>query len=150
MRQLVPNRPGPYTVRANRGQITSNQHAWATHRPWWRHQMETFSALLAICAGNSPGTGEFPARRPVTRSFGVFFNLRPNKRLSEQRYGWWFETPSSPLWCHCNAQWRRTTTRQFVPSSPGQHAVKADRSETSLTQLCTAEDLNCDIYTFTF
>ena len=21
---------------------------------WWRHQMETFSALLAICAGNSP------------------------------------------------------------------------------------------------
>ena len=22
--------------------------------PWWRHQMETFSALLALCAGNSP------------------------------------------------------------------------------------------------
>ena len=21
---------------------------------WWRHQMETFSALLALCAGNSP------------------------------------------------------------------------------------------------
>ena len=21
---------------------------------WWRHQMETFSVLLAICAGNSP------------------------------------------------------------------------------------------------
>ena len=33
--------------------------------------METFSALLAICAGNSPVTGEFPARRPVTRSFDV-------------------------------------------------------------------------------
>ena len=28
----------------------------------WRHQMETFSALLAICAGNSPVTGEFPAQ----------------------------------------------------------------------------------------
>ena len=27
---------------------------------WWRHQMETFSALLVICAGNSPVTGEFP------------------------------------------------------------------------------------------
>ena len=27
---------------------------------WWRHQMETFSVLLAICAGNSPVTGEFP------------------------------------------------------------------------------------------
>ena len=33
---------------------------------WWRHQMETFSALLAICAGNSPVTGEFPAQRPAT------------------------------------------------------------------------------------
>ena len=38
---------------------------------WWRHQMETFSALLAICAGNSPVPGEFPAQRPVTRSFDV-------------------------------------------------------------------------------
>ena len=42
---------------------------------WWRHQMEPFSALLAICAGNSPVTGEFPAQRPVTRSFDVFFDL---------------------------------------------------------------------------
>ena len=33
--------------------------------------METFSALLAICAENSPMTGEFPAQRPVTRSFDV-------------------------------------------------------------------------------
>ena len=40
--------------------------------PWWRHQMETFSALLALCAGNSPVTGEFPSQRPVTRSFDVF------------------------------------------------------------------------------
>ena len=38
---------------------------------WWRYQMETFSALLAICAGNSPVTGEFPAQRPVRRSFDV-------------------------------------------------------------------------------
>ena len=37
--------------------------------------METFSALLALCAGNSPVTGEFPAQRPVTRSFDVFFHL---------------------------------------------------------------------------
>ena len=27
---------------------------WWAHKPWWRHQMETFSALLALCAGNSP------------------------------------------------------------------------------------------------
>ena len=41
--------------------------------------METSSALLALCAGNSPVTGEFPAQRPVTQSFGVFFDLRLNK-----------------------------------------------------------------------
>ena len=46
--------------------------------------METFSALLAICAGNSAVTDEFPVERPVTRSFDVFFDLRLNKRLSEQ------------------------------------------------------------------
>ena len=49
--------------------------------PWWRHQMETFSALLALCAGNSPVTGEFPSQRPVTRSFDVFFDLRLNKQI---------------------------------------------------------------------
>ena len=36
--------------------------------------METFSTLLILCAGNSPVTGEFPAQRPVTRSFDVFFD----------------------------------------------------------------------------
>ena len=43
--------------------------------PWWRHQMETFSGLLAFCVGNSPVTGEFPSQRPVTQSFDVFFEL---------------------------------------------------------------------------
>ena len=52
--------------------------------PWWRHQMEIFSALLALCVGNSPVTGEFPSQRLVTRSFGVFFDLRLNKGLSKQ------------------------------------------------------------------
>ena len=65
--------------------------------PWWRHQMETFSALLAICAGNSPVPGEFPAQRPVTRSFDVFFDLRLNKWLSKQSWGWWFKTISRSL-----------------------------------------------------
>ena len=43
-----------------------------------------------------------PAQRPVTRSFDVFFDLHPNKRLSKHSRGWWFETPSRPLWRHCN------------------------------------------------
>ena len=57
--------------------------------PWWRHQMETFSVLLALCAGNSPFTGEFPAQRPVTRSFDIFFHLCLNKRLSKLRLVIW-------------------------------------------------------------
>ena len=47
--------------------------------------METFSALLAICVGNSPVPGEFPIQKPVTRSFDVFFDLRLNKWLSKNR-----------------------------------------------------------------
>ena len=73
---------------------------------WWRHQMETFSALLAICAGNSAVPGEFPAQRPVTRSFDGFFDLRLSKRLSKQSWGWWLEALSSPLWRHRDgSQW---------------------------------------------
>ena len=99
---------------------THRLHVWSTadrQGPWswaipqhsrWRHQMETFSASLAICAGNSPVTGEFLAQRPVTQSFDVFFDLCLNNRLSKQSRGWWFETQSRPLWRHCNAdilQW---------------------------------------------
>ena len=61
------------------------------------------STLLAICTENSPVTGEFPSQRPVTRSFDVFFDLCLNNRLSKQWWGWWFETPSCPLWRHCYA-----------------------------------------------
>ena len=64
--------------------------------------MVTISALLALCAGNSPVTGEFPSQRPVTRSFDVFFDLRLNKRLSKQWRRRWFEIASRSLWRHCN------------------------------------------------
>ena len=50
--------------------------------------METFSALLAFYAGNSPVTGEVPTQRPVTRSFDVFIDLHLIKRLSKQSRGW--------------------------------------------------------------
>ena len=63
--------------------------------------METFSSWLALCAGNSPVTGEFPTQRPVMRSFDVFYDLRLKKR-SKQPWGWWFEMPSHPLWRHSN------------------------------------------------
>ena len=64
--------------------------------------METFSAFLALCAGNSPVTGEFPSQRPVTRNFDIFFDLGLNKRSSKQSRRPWFETPTRSLWRHCN------------------------------------------------
>ena len=85
---------------------------------WWRHQMETFSVLLALRVRNSLVTGEFPAQRPVTLSLDVFFDLRLNKRLSKQSWGWWFETSCS-LWCNCNGcsgyQWKNIKAPHYWP-----------------------------------
>ena len=75
--------------------------------------METFSTLLALCAGNSPVTGEFPSQRPVTRSFEVFFDLRLNQRLSKLSWGWWFETQLCSLWRHCNDWFKFGAVRQY-------------------------------------
>ena len=75
--------------------------------------METFSALLALRAENSPVPGEFTAQRPVTRSFDVFFDLCLNKRLSKQSWGWWFETQSGSLWRHCNGMYLSTSVRKY-------------------------------------
>ena len=85
--------------------------------------METFSALLAICVGNSPVPGEFPTQRPVTRSFDVFFDLRLNKQLSKQWWGWWFETLSRPLWRHRNDG----TNRGSVLPAPNDTPTKTSR-----------------------
>ena len=96
-----PTEPDTQSVKElQRGQIYYTRGKCSLS--WWRHQMEIFSALLVLCVGNSPAIGEFPAQRPVTRSFGIFFDLRLNKRLSKQSWGWWFETPLRPLWRHCN------------------------------------------------
>ena len=77
--------------------MTYINHSRASPIWWWCHQMEIFSALRAICEGKSPATGEFPAQRPVTRSFDACLNLRLNKKWSKQWWGWLFETPSSQL-----------------------------------------------------
>ena len=60
------------------------------------------TSLLAFCAENSPVTGEFPTQSSVTQTFDVIFDLRLNKRLGKQSWGWWIETPSCPLWRHRN------------------------------------------------
>ena len=54
------------------------------------------------------GPGAFPTQRAVTRSFDVYFDLRPNKWLSKQSWGWWFETLSPPLWRHRNVTTKNT------------------------------------------
>ena len=59
--------------------------------PWWRHQMETFSALMGI----------LPVSDAELRCF--IWSAPKNKRLSKQPWGWWFETPSWSLWRHGNA-----------------------------------------------
>ena len=61
--------------------------------------------LTGHLCGELTGHRWIPPQRPVTRSFDVFFDLRQNKRLSKQSWGWWFETLSRPLWRHCNESW---------------------------------------------
>ena len=82
--------------------IHRNKSVEKIYISWWRHQMETFSALLALSARISPVTGEVSSQGPETRSFDVSFDLQLNKRLSKESWGWWFKTPLGPLWPHCN------------------------------------------------
>ena len=63
-------------------------------------------------------TGGFPPLSPVSRSFAVFFDLRPNKRLSKQPRHWWFETPSR-LFYDVTLMMTKTAT-----TSPGYKLMK--------------------------
>ena len=97
----------PNTMVQNEGKglyVTTSSWLWRNyiHWSWRRPEMGTFSALLALCAGNSEVTGELPSQMPVTQSFDVFFGLRLNKLLSKSSRRRWFETPSRSLWRHCN------------------------------------------------
>ena len=67
---------------------------------WWKNTCSLVS--IANHSDVRPVSGEFPAQRPVTRSYNVFFHLCLNKWLSKQSWGWWFETPSPSLWRHRN------------------------------------------------
>ena len=93
-------------------------------KTWWRHQMKTFSALLDLCEGNSPVTGEFPSQRPVTRSFDVSFDLRLNKRWSKPSRRRWFEMPSCSLWRHWNVRRSKPSNRHTVAEC---HTFKLER-----------------------
>ena len=83
--------------------------------------------------------GEVPAQRPVTQSFDVFFELHPNKRLSKQWWGWWFETLSRPLWRHRNDFPSQPSmcwsTNHNLPEIPNRIGATATPSQTYLQDL---------------
>ena len=76
----------------------------------WKH----FPALLALCAGNSLVTSQFPAQRRGALMFSLICAL--NKQFSKQSWGCWFEKPLCSLWCHCNEEllnfhlWTKSTS----------------------------------------
>ena len=83
-----------------------------------------FRATDPLCGEfTGPGPGEFPTQRPVTQSFGVFFELRLNKRLSKQSWGWWSETPSRSLWRHCNGKYVRCSRFDVVFCCSGSYRI---------------------------
>ena len=116
--------------------VIMGQQRVSSERTAFHHdviQMETFSGLLALCAGNSPATGEFPSQRPVTRSFDVFFHLHLNKSLSKQSCGWWSETLSDPLWRYCNVlvvldqkSWLKSLWFSDTKALPGPYLLISD------------------------
>ena len=74
--------------------VECKRMAWKLMISWWRHQMETVPALLALCEGNPPVTGGFPSQRDSNTGFDAFFDVSLNKRLNKQTRRRWFETPS--------------------------------------------------------
>ena len=86
---------------------------------WWRHQMETFSALPPLCVGNPPVTAGFPSQRPMTRSFETFFGLHLNKRLSEHSSRHAHYDVTVMHWSFV----RECTGHRWIPPTKASHAV---------------------------
>ena len=64
----------------------------------WKHIPCYWSFVRGIHRSpvNSPHKGQWRG------ALIFFFHLRLIKRLNKQSRGWWFKTPSRPLWRHCN------------------------------------------------
>ena len=74
---------------------------------WWRHEMEAFSALLALCEGKPHITWIH-----LTKASDVFIDLLLNKWLSKYSRRRWYETQSCSLWRHCNEKGLDRTQQQ--------------------------------------
>ena len=76
-----------------------------------------FRVTGPLCGEFTGHRGEFPSQRPMTRIFGVFFELCLNKRRSKQSRRRRFETPSRPSWGHCNVpKWCRVFSICIFPA----------------------------------
>ena len=92
--------------------MESKSPAWIYWGLVWKpNMMKSSSGNIFRVTGHL--CGEFTGPRSATRSFGVFFDLRLNKRLSKQSWGWWSETPSRPSWRHCYEQNKNKIIRVF-------------------------------------
>ena len=71
----------------------------------WKH----FPRYCPLC-GELTGHRWIPLTKASDAELWVFFDLRLNKRLNKQSWGWWFETPWRSLWRHCNGltMWHQT------------------------------------------
>ena len=102
-RNIMPNRRGCLATVIEC--ITSEDKIYLRQlrNIWWRHKMEKeIPRNLPFVWEIDRPMVNYPAQRPMTWSFAVLFDLRLNKRLCKQSWGWWFETPSPRLWGHCN------------------------------------------------
>ena len=92
--KLQPSRPlwldSPSSGACGRQEVTD----------WLQYMMTSSNGNISRVT--CPLSGEFPAQRPVTRSFDVLFDLRPNKWMKKQSWGCLFQMPSCSLWRHCN------------------------------------------------
>ena len=98
--------------------------ALVSDTPWWRPRL-------------------IPTQRPVTRSFDVFFDLRLNKRLSKQSWGWWFETPSFPLWRHSNDT-RLPLRSHYVHASLLCWAMRKHSTDDKVRHVCFPHIAECE------
>ena len=100
--QLIIQVPLAFAATNSLGSITHSSPASRQHFYMMTSSNGNIFRVTGPLCGEFTGPGEFPTQRPVTWSFDVFFDLRLNKRLSKQQWGWWFETPSWSLWRQCN------------------------------------------------
>ena len=87
--------------------------------------------------GEFTGHRWFPLKKPVTRSFDVFFEMRLNKRWSKPSRRQWFETPSCLSWRQCNGYGGQFGSRVWTKETHFSHNLSVQ-----IVGWATSHDLN--------